>query len=170
MAITSASAVAASAVAASAASAPAVSVPDAAVLLRAPLPLHDRLGTWIVAVVCMVIFPLFPIFVEIMKTGEVKPDSYVLTTVVLAVGYGFTSLHMAARGGYLLLFFFSLVLSYNPSVVLSPPSWPTFIADFEAWVAYHLALTSVILVTAVHSVERFVRHVALGQLFPDWQK
>lgn len=168
MAITSASAVAASAVAASAASAPAVSVPDAAVLLRAPLPLHDRLGTWIASVVCMVIFPLFPIFVEIMKTGEVKPDSYLLTTVVLAIGYGFTSLHMSVRGLYGLLVFFSLVLSYNPSVVLSPPSWPTFIADFEAWVTYHLPLTFVILVTAVHSVERFVWHVTLRRVFPDW--
>jgi hypothetical protein len=167
MAITSASAVAASAVAASAASAPAVSAPAAPVRSRARL--HDRLGVWVFAVVCMVILPLFPIFVEIMKTGDVKPDSYLLTTVVLAVGYGFTSLHMGVRGVYLLLFFFSLILSYNPSVVLSPPSWPTFIADFGTWVTYHPALTLVILVTAVHSVERFVWHVVLNQLFPDWQ-
>src|SRR5258708_2762875 len=112
--------VAAPGVAAPGVAAPAVAAPEPS-LPAAQARLQDRLGVWVFSIVFIVMFPLFPIFVEMVKTGEVKPESYLLTTAVLAVGYGFTSQRQAFWAFYGLLFLCSLTHTFNPSAVLPSP-------------------------------------------------
>jgi hypothetical protein len=146
------------------------------IMARTPSPLatsrarfRNRLGVWSFATVFIVVFPLFPIFVELVKTGGVKPESYLLTAAVLAVVYGFTSQHPVSWALYGLIFFGSLVYDFN-AAVLPSPGWPQFLAGFEAWIAHHFALFLVLLVTVFHTLERFLWHVVRDQLFPDWRR
>src|SRR6266436_2080811 len=111
---------------------------------------RNRLGIWFFATVFIVVFPMFPIFVELIKRGEVKPETYLLTAAVLAVGYGFTSREPFFWAFYGLIFFGSLAYDFNPAAALPSPAWPEFLAGFEAWITHHLALSFLLLVALLH--------------------
>ena len=107
--------------------------------------------------------------VELVKSGEVKPESYLLTAAVLAVGYGFTSQQPVAWALYGLIFFGSLVYDFNTAAVPPSPARPAILADIFVWIFHHLALCALLSVAIVHALERFLWHVVWDQLFPDWR-
>ncbi len=131
---------------------------------------RNRLGVWFFATVFIVVFPLIPIFVELAQSGEVKPETYLLTAAVLAVGYGFTSQEPFFWAFYGLIFLGSLAYDYNPAAIPPSPAWPEQLAGIEAWITHHLALIFVLLVAILHALERFIWHVVWDKLFPDWRK
>jgi ABC-type dipeptide/oligopeptide/nickel transport system permease component len=106
----------------------------------------------------------------LIKSGEVRTESYLLTAAVLAIGYLFTSESYAFWASYILIFLGSVAYNYNPSAALSSPAWPEFLSGVEEWIAHHLALSAVILVATLHAIERFNSHVVGDYLFPDWRK
>jgi hypothetical protein len=91
--------------------------------------IRNRTGIWFFAVVFIVVAPLLPVFIEAVKFGEVKPETYLLTTAVLSVGYGFSSQEPLFWGAYGLLFFGSLGYDFNPGAAPPPLPWPAFLVE-----------------------------------------
>ena len=102
---------------------------------------------------------------------------------MLAAGFGFTSGRNFFRAAYVRLFVFGIVenfpvetanhggaaLSAIASTQASPPA-PVIPAGLWDWISVHSALTSLLAVGLVQATERFVWHVVLSRLFPDWLK
>lgn len=69
----------------------------------------ERFGTWFLAVVAVIVMPLLPLLVEAARNNlEIRAENLLLTTAVLAVGFGFSSESNLFRASYALLFFFGL--------------------------------------------------------------
>jgi hypothetical protein len=131
---------------------------------------RNRLGVWLFATVCIVIAPLLPVFVELIKSGDVKPETYLLTAAVLAVGYGFSTAQPAFWAFYAVIFLGSIAYNYNPDRVPPSPAWPEFLIGLENWLVHHVALAFLLFVLILHTLERFLWHVVWDQLFPDWRR
>jgi hypothetical protein len=128
---------------------------------------------WLFAIVFIIIAPLFPLFVERMKSGEVRPESYLLTTAVLAVGYAFSSQAPFFWAVYGLFFFGSLGYDFNPGAVPPGVPWPRVVPDSVVgvgdWITHHPTLGMLMAVSIIQAIERFIWHVILGRQFPDWR-
>jgi hypothetical protein len=118
----------------------------------------------------MVVVPLFPIMVEWIKTGDVKPETFLLTAAVLAAGYGFSTQAPLSWGLYALIFLFSVAIDYNPSGVLVPAGLAVGISDRVRWIFDHPASSLLLFAAGYHSLERFWWHVVWRRPFPDWRQ
>jgi len=159
--------------------------------------LNEKLSVWVLSVVAVVLLPLFPIYVEWVKDlrGSVKTESLLLTTAVLAAGYGFSSENNWFRSAYLLVFFFSVGYDFRAAPHPTSPntSYETVhfvhkssyfpdnskevlsdVADFftsiKGWCGGHIPTFLLIVVALLHMMERFLWHVVFDRRFPDWIK
>jgi len=127
---------------------------------------------------CIVVVPLFPIFVECVKNeGHVRSESFLLTAAVMAAGYGFASEDDLARAAYLVLFLASIGFDFKSSdIMLYPTTSPAGAASpWQAGYFIHLIKSNfcvllLVLTSAVQTVERLSWHVILDRRFPDWVK
>lgn len=118
----------------------------------------------------MVGVPLFPVLVELIKNGEIKPETFLLTAAVLAAGYGFSTQTPLSWGLYALIFLFSVAFDYRPEAALPLAVWAAPTTAFVRWILDHLALSLMLLTVAIHTLERFVWHVLRDFPFPDWRR
>jgi hypothetical protein len=141
--------------------------------------LKDRLSTWLLCIVALVMAPLFPLFVEGTKNSwVVAPENVLLTAAVLAVGYGFSSEGTFFRAAYAMTFLLAVGLDFQPTAsqialptaTSGPSSLWASIAAASGWVKGHVALEVLFGVTVLQSIERFNWHVGLDRRFPDWLK
>lgn len=111
-------------------------------------------GVWLMAVLATVAAPCLPIFIELLKTGEIKADSFFITTTVMAAAFAVSAEHILARALYMASFVVNLILD----VVRGP-----FSVSIDAW-----AGTLLLSVAFLHIAERAYWHLALDRPFPDY--
>jgi hypothetical protein len=132
--------------------------------------IRNRCGVLCFATVFIIIAPLFPVFVEALKSGDVRPETYPLTAAVLAVGYGFASQDPLFWAAYALLFFASLGYDFKPEAVLPTLAGDGIVARVIGWIMGHLSLSLMLAVTMLQFIERFIWHMVSDRQFPDWGK
>src|SRR3974390_3339765 len=115
-----------------------------------------RGGVWIMAVFATVAAPLLPIFLEFLKTGAVRSDSFFITAAVMAAAFAVSAEHILPRALYMASFVVNLILD----VVRGP-----FSASIDAW-----AGTLLLSVALLHIAERAYWHLALDRPFPDYSR
>jgi len=106
------------------------------------------------AVLATVAAPCLPIFIELLKTGEIKADSFFITTTVMAAAFAVSAEHILPRALYMASFVVNLILD----VVRGP-----FSVSIDAW-----AGTLLLSVAFLHIAERAYWHLALDRPFPDY--
>lgn len=62
------------------------------------------------AVLATVAAPCLPIFIELLKTGEIKADSFFITTTVMAAAFAVSAEHILPRALYMASFVVNLIL------------------------------------------------------------
>jgi hypothetical protein len=119
-------------------------------------------------VVAIIIMPLLPLLVEAARNNlQIKGENLLLTTAVLAVGFGFSSESNLFRASYALLFFFAIGLDFHPEAQGRAEPLAVETVQGNAWLFAHPGYF-VIAVCGLHAIERLDWHVAKKRRFPDW--
>lgn len=131
-------------------------------------------GPWtsfFVAVLFLLLFPLFPLGAELLFTGQINMSSLMLVTTTYALSLSMSSVHVGRwAGGITIAFIFSTLFG-----------WSMGIGDRAIGPAYLLgqgpvagrgwlwtAGTGIVVVLCMHLWERYMRHVAEREPFPEF--
>lgn len=131
-------------------------------------------GPWtcfFVAVLFLLVFPLFPLGAELAFTGQITISSLMLTTTTYSVSLAIRSTHLARWAVGIMFGFIAATLF----------GWSMGIGDAVIGPAYRLGQGSmagtawlwstgivISMVLATHVWERFVRHVIEREVFPEF--
>lgn len=135
----------------------------------------DRSGgpwtSFFVAVLFLLVYPLFPLGAELAFTGQITISSLTLTTATYSLSLSVTSTHVA-RWAVGITFAFVATTLFG---------WSMGIGDAVIGPAYRLgqgsmagkywlwgAAVIITIVLVTHLWERFDRHVVLGEVFPEF--
>jgi hypothetical protein len=98
--------------------------------------------------------PCLPLFIELLRSGNVKSDSIYITAAVISAAFSVSAEHVLFRALYIALFVVNLIID----TVSGGP----FSAQLDSWAGTVLAL-----VAMLHATERAWWHLVLDRPFPE---
>lgn len=119
----------------------------------------DGFGTCLLSVIFTIMVPCLPIGIEWLRTGNVIPDSFLITAAVLSALYGCSAESNLFRAFYSFMFLVSLVIDAFGGNTASSSVGAT---------AGQYAGTLLAAVALVHASERLWWHVVWDRPFPDF--
>lgn len=114
-----------------------------------------KLGVWLFSIVATIAAPCLPIFIELLRKGQVASDSIYITAAVMAAAFAVSAEHVLYRVLYIALFVINLVFNNSAG---------PFSAQLETW-----AGTLLTLVALLHVSERIWWHIVLDRPFPEYK-
>jgi hypothetical protein len=117
--------------------------------------LIDKISTWIFSIVATIVLPSIPIILDWLKYGEVKRDTFLITSMILSGTFLVISEHNLYRSLYILF----LVVSIGFDI--------SSLSKAAEDMAAVYAGTLFIAIIVAHATERFWWHVVLDRPFPD---
>ncbi len=118
-----------------------------------------KLRHFAVSILVVIIFPLFPILIECL-VSEITILSLTLTGAIYCISVGTSS-----REFYLLLLaiFISMLFSFLHGFIYQGQILGT--DKYYSQHCYIVTIIGIILITLLHIIERYVRHISEGELF-----